>query len=506
MALGREEPHNDSEPFCMTVLALRLSRFNNGVSKLHGHVSRKMWHKIWNQFPENDVPIGAITNGVHIPTWVSPEMAKLYDHFLGISWREEQSNPGTWHQVTDIPDAEIWRAHERRRVALVDFVRTRMKKQALSRGARPAELQSIESILSPDALTIGFARRFATYKRANMLLKDRDALLRIVQNTGHPVQFVFAGKAHPHDNGGKQLMKEIINTFRTPEFRNSMVFLEDYDMEVASYLISGCDVWLNNPRRPLEACGTSGMKALFNGVMQFSTLDGWWDEAWKSDNSLGWAIGKGEDYDDDDYQDQVELQTLYSILEKDIIPDFYDRPEGFVPTSWVARMKQALIELGPIFTSNRMVEDYFHHSYVPAYRSLTALCADHFAPAHELSKVRMDIMTKWSGVQVSGVTSEQKELLYVGDTVKVSARVFTNGINSAHFLVEVYSGKLGQDNSFIDRITTPMHADGPAEDGWQTYTGIMPAIDTGRYGFNVRATPMHPLLPNQNFGLVHWAN
>jgi starch phosphorylase len=506
MALGREEPHNDSEPFCMTVLALRLSRFNNGVSLLHGHVSRNMWRKIWVQFPENDVPIGAITNGVHIPTWVAPEMAKLYDHFLGNSWREEQSDKDSWLPVADIPDSELWRSHERRRLALVDFVRSRLKKQALARGARPSELQAIENILSPDALTIGFARRFATYKRANMLLKNHEALARIVQNSERPVQFVFAGKAHPHDNGGKQLMKEIINTFQLPEFRNSMVFIEDYDMEVASYLISGCDVWLNNPRRPLEACGTSGMKALFNGVIQFSTLDGWWDEAWKSDNSLGWAIGKGENYDDYDYQDQVELQTLYSILEKDIIPDFYDRSEGFVPVTWVARMKQALIELGPIFNSNRMVEDYFHNSYVPAYRSLTALTADNFTPSHELSKVRMDIMTKWSGVLVNNVVSEQKDLLYVGDKVQVSANVFTNGIPLANLLVEVYSGQLGQDNSFIERVTTPMQPAGELKDGWQTYTGIMPASNTGRYGFSVRATPLHPLLPNQNFGLIRWAN
>jgi starch phosphorylase len=248
------------------------------------------------------------------------------------------------------------------------------------------------------------------------------------------------------------------------------------------------------------------MKALFNGVIQFSTLDGWWDEAWKSDNSLGWAIGKGEDYDDYDYQDQVELQTLYSILEKDIIPDFYDRSQNFVPMIWVARMKQAIIELGPIFNSNRMVEDYFNNSYTQAYRSLTALCADNFAPSHELAKLHMDIMTRWSGVQLNSVVSEQRDLLYVGDKVQVSVNVFTNGIALENLLVEIYSGKLGQDNSFIERLTTPMQPHGPIKDGWQTYTGMMPAVNTGRYGFNVRATPMHPLLPNQNFGLIRWAN
>ncbi|MDL2306886.1 alpha-glucan family phosphorylase [Desulfovibrio sp. OttesenSCG-928-C06] len=526
MALGREDPYNDSEPFCMTVLALRLSRFNNGVSKLHGKVSRRMWHKIWNQFPEDDVPIGSITNGVHVPTWVAPDMAALYDHYMGSCWRVEQSKQQTWAKVAAIPEADIWRAHERQRAALVNFVRERMKKQSMARGARPAELQMISSIFDPQALTIGFARRFATYKRANMLLQDKEALRRIVTNAERPVQFVFAGKAHPHDNGGKQLMKEIINTFNEPDFRPRMVFLEDYDMEVASYMISGCDIWLNNPRRPLEACGTSGMKAMFNGVLQFSTLDGWWDEAWKPNNSLGWAIGKGEDYDDWDYQDQVELQTLYTILEKDIIPEFYDRPGGLVPASWVARMKQALIELGPRFNSDRMVEDYFNTAYVKAFQSSLALAGDNFEASHELSRWRMDMLTRWSGVQVNNVHGEHlgqplgcpagtpdakscesgQKQLYVGDSVKVSANVFMNEIPTEHMQVEIYYGRLGQDNNIQNRETTAMRPEGEMRDGWQTYVGEMPAEDTGRYGFSVRALPRHPLLPNQNFGLIRWGS
>ncbi|MDR2891849.1 MAG: alpha-glucan family phosphorylase [Deltaproteobacteria bacterium] len=506
MALGREDPHNDAEPFCMTVLALRLSRFNNGVSKLHGRVSRKMWHKIWNHFPANDVPIGSITNGVHVPTWVAPSMARLYDHFLGGKWREEQANPQSWSGVLHIPDAEIWRAHERQRAILVDFIRTRMKRQAAARGSRASELEYLDNLFDPNALTIGFARRFATYKRASMLLQDKEALRRIIGNSSRPVQFVFAGKAHPHDDGGKQLMKEIINTFHQPEFRNSMVFLEDYDMEVAYHMISGCDVWLNNPRRPLEACGTSGMKAMFNGVIQFSTLDGWWDEAWKPDNSLGWAIGKGEEYEDVAYQDKVELQTLYSILEKDIVPEFYDRQRGPVPTSWVARMKHALAELAPVFNSNRMVLEYFNSAYIPAFRSSLALSENNFAPAREISSWRMDIMTKWSGLQVGNVQGNQSGQIFVGDTVRVAADVFTNGIALDHLKVEIYMGRVGQDEHISHRITVPMLPEGEARDGKQTYVGEMPAPDTGRYGLSIRVMPVHPLLPNQNFGLIRWAN
>lgn len=504
MALGREEPHNDAEPFCMTVLALRLSRFNNGVSQLHGRVSRHMWNKIWPQYPEDDLPIGAITNGVHVPTWVGDEMGLLYDRFLGPTWRESNSSPKTWQRASNIPDSELWRTHERQRSNLIDFVRQRYRKQFLARGARPEELQQADEMLDPDVLTIGFARRFATYKRASMLLKDKESLLRIISNSDRPVQFIFAGKAHPKDNEGKHMIKEIITLFRQPDLLGKMVFLEDYDMEVAKYMISGCDIWLNNPRRPLEACGTSGMKAMFNGVLQFSTLDGWWDEAWKPGNSLGWAIGKGEEYEDLSYQDQVELQTLYQILEHDIIPEFYHRQNKDVPRGWVERMKNALVELCPRFSSNRMVLDYMNHAYVPSFQNNLELYKDNFASARELSEWRMDILTKWSSVKIDRISGASDDLLYVGDNVKVTARVFMAGIPHEHMEVEIYAGKLNQDNSFISRDIVEMTPDGEMQNGWQAYMGEINAGDTGRYGLSVRAMPRHRLLPNQHFGLINW--
>lgn len=465
MAMGREEPHNDAEPFCMTVLALRLSRFSNGVSRLHGKVSRHMWHKIWPKYPEDDLPIGAITNGVHVPTWVGDEMGLLYDRFLGPTWRESNSNRKTWERAAQIPDNEIWRSHERQRANLIDFVRMRYRKQLEARGARLAELREAEEILDPDVLTIGFARRFATYKRANMLLKDKESLLRVISDQRRPVQFVFAGKAHPKDNEGKQLIKEIIALFRQPEFRGKMVFLEDYDMEVAKQMISGCDIWLNNPRRPLEACGTSGMKAMFNGVLQFSTLDGWWDEAWKPDNSVGWAIGKGEEYDDLSYQDQVELQTLYQVLEHDIIPEFYQRQNKDIPRGWVDRMKFALVALGPRFSSNRMVLDYMNNAYAPSFKNSLELYKDNFASARELSEWRMSILTKWGNVKINRVVGAKDDLLYVGDTEKVQANVFMADIPHEHMQVEIYAGKLNQDNSFISRDIVVMEPEGEMRDG-----------------------------------------
>ena len=505
LALGREVPTDDSESFCMTVLALRLSRFNNGVSTLHGRVSRNMWQKVWAQLPVEDVPIGSVTNGVHAPTWVAPAMGLTFDRYMG-NWREDGDPKRIWPMAENIPDTVLWRVHEHLRNRLVDFVRMRLKKQLTAQGARAQEIIEAEEALNPDALTIGFARRFATYKRANLLLQDKESLLRIVQNTSRPVQFIFAGKAHPQDQGGKQLMQELIALCRSKEFRMNMVFLEDYDMEVASYLTSGCDVWLNNPRRPLEACGTSGMKAMFNGVLQFSTLDGWWDEAWKPDNSLGWAIGKGEEYADPAYQDFVELKTLYKILEHDIIPEFYDRGKTDMPRSWVTKMKRALIELGPRYHSNRMVQDYAEEAYIPAMRSNIALCENGYAPARELSEWRMNIMTRWSDVYIRDVTISRDSTVYVGEPLTVEARVHTGGIDLQYLYVGAYAGTVAQDQTFLRRSLFPLKPEGPTIDGWQLYKGTVAPEEAGHFGFTVQAMPMHPLLPNKfNLGLIRWA-
>ncbi len=506
MALGREVPHDDSEPFCMPVLALRLSRFNNGVSKLHGRVSRNMWKRVWNQFPVEDVPIGALTNGVHAPTWVAPDIGLLYDRYLGSNWREDPDSSRAWSLVDTISDAELWRTHERLRARLVDFVRMRLHRQLAAQGARRQDIQMAEEVLNPEALTIGFARRFATYKRANLLLQERDRLIRLVTSNERPVQFIFAGKAHPQDQEGKQLMKELIALCRSRECRMSMVFLEDYDMEVASHLVSGCDIWLNNPRRPLEACGTSGMKAMLNGVMQFSTLDGWWDEAYRPDNSLGWAIGKGEEYEDPDYQDFVEVQTLYNILENDIIPDFYDRGHGGIPRTWVRRMKAALRELAPAFNSHRMVMDYAGTAYAPALHNFNELTQRDFAPARELSEWRMDIMTKWSMLQIRNVRAQQADTLHVGDALTVEAEILLNGIDPGHIRAEIYAGHLNQDNSFAHRELSPMQHVGQTDDGWQVFRGTTAPAEAGRYGFTVRVCPTHPRLADpHSLGLIRWA-
>ncbi len=506
MALGRENPFNDNEDFCMTVLALRLSRFSNGVSRLHGRVSRDMWKQVWNQYPVEDVPIGSVTNGVHAPTWVASDIGLLNDRYLGPNWREDPDCTRTWEQAANIPDAELWRTHERLRARLIDFARFRLRKQLEAQGARRKELQHADEVLNPEALTIGFARRFATYKRADLLLQEQDRLLRLIADKHRPIQFIFAGKAHPADSGGKQLIRELTALCRTPECRFNMVFIEDYDMEVAQYLLSGCDIWLNNPRRPLEACGTSGMKAMLNGVIQFSTLDGWWDEAYKPDNSLGWAIGQGEEYSDPEYQDFVERQTLYNVLEHEIIPEFYDRGHGGLPRAWIRRMKQALVELGPRFTAHRMVMEYVQSAYVPAYENYLRLSANDFSAARELAAWRMDMMTRWSSVEIRNARANTDTQLHVDDSLIIEADVQLSGLPPENVMVEAYFGPVRQDGTFASRDIASMSPVKDLADGWVHYRGEATPPEAGRFGYTVRAVPAHPLLLDpHSLGLIRWA-
>ncbi len=343
LGLGRQDPSNEGQEFCMTVLALRTASFSNGVSKLHGQVSRNMWNSVWKSLPESEVPIGHVTNGVHFRTWVSIEMNQLYDRYLGPKWREEPADRRLWQRTESIPAGELWRTHERRRERLVGFARRQLRAQMISRGASKSMIEDADEVLSPDALTIGFGRRFASYKRATLLLRDPERLSRILNNPERPVQIIYSGKAHPRDDAGKQLIETIINLAARPDFRRKLVFLENYDMAVARYMVQGCDVWLNTPLRPQEASGTSGMKALANGAINVSTLDGWWDEAWQIGARLhadvGWALGSGESYVDPVQQDQVEAAALYDLLEREIVPAFYDRRTDGLPRKWIAIMK-----------------------------------------------------------------------------------------------------------------------------------------------------------------------
>lgn len=502
MGYGRVNPADAHEPFCMTVLALRLSGFNNGVSRLHGQVSRKMWQGVWPQFPVEDVPITHITNGVHIPSWISMDMAYLYLRYLGPAWNEDPDSASVWARVTEIPDGELWRVHERRRARLVAFVRARLARQLERRGASPEAVRRSAEVLSSEVLTVVFARRFATYKRAVMILQDLERLIRIVNHPSRPVQFVFAGKAHPKDQEGKEFIRRVVEACNHPQLRQRMVFIEDYDINVARYLVQGADVWLNTPRRPLEACGTSGMKAAANGALNLSVLDGWWDEGFQP--GLGWAIGAGEVYDDPHLQDQLEAQALYRLLEDEVAPLFYQRDEEGLPRGWIAYMKKSLSTLCPVFNTHRMLEDYAEQAYLPAAEHHHTLAEDHYAGARELGRWVRRIMEGWSQVEVRRVSSPAVDPLVWGQEVSVEAEVFLGELTPQDVACDIYYGPLDAEGEFRSRQTAPMEPVA-GESGLWRFRGSLTCRHTGHLGIKVRVVPFHPRLKSKYaLGLAAW--
>ena len=364
MGFGREYPTDQGEPFCMTVLGLKLARRVNAVSSLHGEVSRAMWKGLYPNRPEDAVPIGHITNGVHVPSWLAPQMCRLYDRHLGVNWQRHSAVAKTWEKIESVDDGELWETHLALKAQLIDFARRRAREQAERREEPAATLKKLDKILSPDALTIGFARRFATYKRANLVLADMHRLASMVNDPKRPVQFLFAGKAHPRDEPGKTVLQQIAEMMRDSKFSNKFVFIEDYDINVGRYLVQGVDVWLNNPRRPLEASGTSGQKVVLNGGLNLSVLDGWWAEAY--DGLNGFAIGTGRTHSDMDVHDSRDGEDLYRVLHDEVIPLFYQRDRDGLPRGWIKRMKRTIRTLGWRFNADRMVMDYTQRCYIPA--------------------------------------------------------------------------------------------------------------------------------------------
>jgi glycogen phosphorylase len=369
MGLGRIYPSDHNEPFCMTVLALKLDRHANGVSALHGQVSRQMWHPIYPNRAEEDVPIGHITNGVHVRSWLAPQMHHLFNRHLGQDWDRRMSEPEVWAGIYHIDDAELWETQQVLKAELINFVRSRLVEQAKRRGEDASSIQRASTALDLDSLTIGFARRFATYKRAGLVLRDVERLVAMVNATDRPIQFVYAGKAHPEDQFGKELIQGIIKLTRDSRLEHRLVFVENYDMNVARHLVQGVDVWLNNPRRPQEASGTSGEKVLLNGGLNFSILDGWWAEAY--DGTNGFAIGRGQGHSVPSIQDERDHDALIETLTKEVVPLFYDRDGSGLPRGWIARQKSALRSLGWRFNSDRMVMDYVRNCYLPASNGIS---------------------------------------------------------------------------------------------------------------------------------------
>jgi starch phosphorylase len=364
MALGRMNPDDERERFSMTVLALKLSRRANAVSSLHGQVSRAMWKSLFRDRPEDAVPIGHITNGVHVQTWLAPQMRQVYDRHLGPDWPERAGEAGLWDRIDAIDDGEIWETHQTLKVQLIGIARRQAGQQAERRGEPPDVVAQLRRALSFDALTIGFARRFATYKRANLMLHDFEALAALVNNPQMPIQFIFAGKAHPNDRPGKEVLQQIARLMKEPRFAGKILFIEDYDINVGRHLVQGVDVWMNNPRRPLEACGTSGQKVVLNGGLNLSIIDGWWAEAYDGQN--GFAIGMGETHSSHEVHDRRDRESLLRVLRDTVIPLYYERDKDGLPREWIARMKRAIRTLGWRFSAGRMVMDYVLKTYIPA--------------------------------------------------------------------------------------------------------------------------------------------
>ena len=503
LALGREEPANRKLGFSMAVLAIRLADGVNGVSKLHGEVSRKMWHNVWPQVPPSDVPIKHVTNGIHTRTWLSSDLGEVLNRYFSSRWQTDPTDQSVWEGISQIPDEELWRAHERCRERLVSWTRQTLKEQLTRRGASFDDIAIADEVLDPEALTIGFARRFATYKRGALLLGDSERLRRLVEETKRPIQFVFAGKAHPADHEGKELIKAIVNFARNPSVRRRIVFLENYDMNIARYLVQGVDVWLNTPRRPYEASGTSGMKAAANGVPNCSILDGWWDEGY--DPELGWAIGRGEGYSDPAYQDRIESQALYDILEKQIIPLFYRRTIDNIPREWIARMKSCMRRLAPVFNTNRMVRQYAEQFYIPAVKRGSVLAADGMAKAKALAKSLDRLRGKWGGIKIVGVHTSGNGHYRVGESMQVEALVELPEIEPSELNVQLYAGPVNATGQIEMPTELSMQHTKLIANGRHLFTGQIECRTSGRHGFAIRVLPGSPDLATPfEPGLILW--
>jgi starch phosphorylase len=501
---GRGPGEKTSHEHSMTIMALNTAQLSNGVSQLHGVVARDMWKHLWPKRPTDEVPIGAITNGVHMTSWLSTEMIGLFDKYLPRNWRAEPYSEPVSKAIDSIPDDALWRAHQGGRSRLVRWARVIAEEQSSRRSATRSEIRAIKSSLDFDALTIGFARRFATYKRASMLLRDKDRLIAMLTNSEKPIQFLFAGKAHPADDSGKDLIRQVVHFGRETGLSDRFIFIENYDILIARHLVQGVDVWLNNPRRPLEASGTSGMKSCLNGGLHLSTLDGWWDEGYSPE--CGWAIGDRQEFENHDYQDQIESHSLYNLLENEVLPTFYDRPNGDIPTRWVAMMKESIRSAVAEFSSHRMVDEYNRMFYKVAAAEKVRLYADHFSESKALVKTRDGFKASWEKIRVSRPSANRDITgLHVGDEFTVTTHVALGELKPADVRVEVYHGPVDTENTIVESHSGAMQSDSQNEHGEHVYQQTVQCKAPGRYGFTVRVRPAGNDWNNIIPGFITWA-
>ena len=506
LALGRDNSADSDSEFSTTVLALRLSAYSNGVSKIHGKVSRSMWNHLWPGLPEDEVPIRSITNGAHIRSWVAGDMQSVFERYLGPGWIQNLvDEKSVWTQVNDIPDVELWRTHEHHRERLVAFARQKLKDQLIRSRTSAVEIKYTNEILNPEILTIGFARRVPTYKRATLLFQNPDRLETILNHPERPVQIIFSGKAHPHDHEGKLLIQEICRFAAQDRFRHRIVFIENYDICVARYLVAGVDVWLNNPLPPQEASGTSGMKVAANGGLNLSILDGWWAEAQPFGG--GWTIGGGEVHDDRKFQDQVAAEAIYDILEKEVVPLFYDRGRDTIPHRWVDQMKLAMRNLAPIFNTKRMVSEYANQFYFPVHQRWNLLNRDDVQRGRAFAHWKSNLQHHWSRIRIKGVEDEPVSEIGIGEKLNVKSYIDLAALSPDDVSVQIYHGALNEGGEINAEGTIPMKSQGRLDDGTHLFEGAISSYKTGLHGYTVRILPHHDDLHNPHgLALIHWAS
>jgi len=497
LGLGRTNPEDAAEPFSMAMLGLRLSGFRNGVSKLHQSVSQKLWEADWPLVPVERIPIDAVTNGVHLPAWVGHEMADVFDRYIGPGWRDDPVG-ADWARVHHVPDDELWHVHERQRERLITRARSQQAKAFMRRGLSPTTSGSGRA-LDPRTLTIAFARRFAGYKRATLLFRDPARLAAILNNADRPVQFIFAGKAHPKDEPAKALIRDVVEFSARPEFRDRLVLLEGYDVELARVLVQGADVWLNNPLRPLEASGTSGMKACANGAIHMSVMDGWWWEAYKP--GLGWAIGRQHTEDDPEAQDAFDVESIYNLLENEVTTAFYGRDADGIPVDWVRRMKASIAAFSPVFNTSRMVGEYAAKAYSPAANRWDHLRSNSLAPARALAAWLERVRAGWQEVTLGEVSVSP-----IPGGQSITVRLHPGRLLPGDLMVRAYFGPTSADTFVQAENVAALPFISQAEDGTCLFGGELRPSAGGRTGYNVCILPCHPDLHDPYAPqLAHWA-
>ena len=497
---------SDNQNFNMTMLAMSIAGRRNGVSELHGAVTRNMFNNLWPGVPQDEVPITHVTNGIHTLTWLSPSFKYLYDKYLDSDWAERLYEKSVWEGIDRIPDQELWEIHCALKTKMIGFIRDRIRNQRIKNNESIEAVKKADSLLDPDALTIGFSRRFATYKRANLIFRDIERIKRLMNKPGMPVQIIFAGKAHPADRPAQEVIKHICDISWQDGFTGKVILVENYNMTLARNLVQGVDIWLNNPRRPMEASGTSGQKVCINGVVNFSVLDGWWCEGYNGAN--GWAIGDDTAYDNEYFQDNADSESIYEILEKQIVPLFYDRDENNVPVRWTGVMKESIKSLVWRFSTHRMLQEYAAKMYVPAMERVDRIASDNYGFTRSLSDWKSHMERNWPQVHImaeKAMNMLQDQKSKSGESIKLSATVSLGSIDPADVKVELYYGSIGRNNAIENPQIAEMHITERHDSGYYKYSADISLFEGGEYGYTFRVLPSHPDLINKfDPGLIRW--